>query len=216
MPPDAPAREPSPARPARPRWLVVALLVALLFGVGSWTEGCERLVVYRGEREILTQQNAEVPEGAPRQRAEALFDHFIEVAEREKGKTVPFAVGSFVLGAALLALAARGLTGRTNPRSAIIQVVLVQALVHGAAYFATHDYREAENEWKLELSLYKWHLVPPDQLDQARAVNRAMLHVLDPTWLVVRTIASGLVVFALTRQRAREFFDAAQQQVPES
>jgi hypothetical protein len=30
-------------------------------------------------------------------------------------------------------------------------------------------------------------------------------------WLTIRTIASALIIFALTRQRSRDFFEAAHQ-----
>jgi hypothetical protein len=36
-----------------------------------------------------------------------------------------------------------------------------------------------------------------------------------PGWLVFRTFASALVVFALTRPRSREFFEAAGKAVSE-
>ena len=36
-----------------------------------------------------------------------------------------------------------------------------------------------------------------------------------PGWLVFRTLASALIVLALTRPRSREFFEAAGKAVPE-
>ena len=66
-----------PAEPVapkkRPRWLIAALIGALIFGAGCWTEGCEKLSFYRGELapnwEGLTQE----------QRAHKI-DQFIELS----------------------------------------------------------------------------------------------------------------------------------------
>jgi hypothetical protein len=185
-------------------------VAALVFGAGAWTEGCERLSVYHGDRDKWSALNQQIPDEAGRGRAEALFQNFIEVAERERGRTIPFAAATFVLGAALLALAARGLAGKTNARSAIVQVVLAQAIVYGASWYATKDFREAEADWNLEWTIQKHKdAFPADQIEETRAMTRMTMHVLDPMWLVIRTLGSGLIVFALTRQRSRDFFEAA-------
>jgi hypothetical protein len=210
-PPNRPSVPARPARPTRPRWLVAALVAALVFGAGAWTEGCERLSLYHGDPEAeYGKLNAQIQDEAARGRAEALFQKFIDVSERERGTTIPFAAATFVLGAALLALSARGLAGRTNPRSVLVQVVVAQAIVYGASWFVTKDFRLAENEWNIEYGLHAGPFAPPAaQVDEARAMARTTYRALDPIWLIFKTAASGLIVFALTRPRSREFFEAA-------
>ena len=69
----------------------------------------------------------------------------------EKRAVAPFLVVSpflFVLGAALLALGSRSLSGRVNTRKLLIQLVAAQAFVVGASFFALRDMQRAELDWQ--------------------------------------------------------------------
>ena len=194
----------------RPRFLVVALVAALVFGAGCWTEGCSQLAFFRGEREQHAKLTASIQDAADRARAEALYQRFVDVAEGARGRAVPIAAATFVLGAALLALAARGLAGKSNTRSALMQVVAAQAIVVVAGYFLTRDMFNAEADWKWETAImHQRERSPPEQFAQFASMVRSMRHWGPPGWLVFRTVASALIVVALTRPRSREFFDAA-------
>ncbi len=215
MPLDGPASSSSGAPPPpdplkRPRYLVVALIMALVFGAGCWTEGCGRLAFYRGERDQSQALNASIKSDVDRTRAQALYHRFAEVADASRGRAIPMAAATFVLGAALLALAARGLAGKTNARNPLVQVVIAQAAVVALSYFVTRDVRNAELDWEIERTLISQHeTLPPDQYEQVVPMMHSMRAVGVPGWLVVRTLASALIVFALTRQRSRAFFEAA-------
>lgn len=200
------------ARPPnkKPRYLLVALIMALVFGAGCWTEGCGRLAFYRGERDQSQALNASIQSEADRTRAEGLYHRFTEVADAARARAIPMAAATFVLGAALLALAARGLAGKTNTRSPLVQVVVAQAAIVILSYFVTRDVRNAELDWEIERTLIHQHeVLPPDQYDQVVPMMHSMRAVGVPGWLVVRTLASALIVFALTRKRSREFFETA-------
>ena len=206
-----------PAGPAkRPRYLLVALIAALVFGAGCWTEGCGRLAFYRGEQDQAQQLNATIKSDVDRARAEALYQRFTAVADSARGRAIPMAAATFVLGAALLALAARGLAGKANTRSSLVQVVVAQAAVVALSYFVTRDVRNAELDWEIERTLiHQRETLPPDQYEQVVPMMQSMRAVGVPGWLIVRTLASALIVFALTRQRSREFFEAAGNAVSE-
>jgi hypothetical protein len=206
-----------PAGPMkRPRYLLVALIVALVFGAGCWTEGCGRLAFYRGEQDQSQALNATIKGDADRARAEALYHRFTEVADAARGRAIPMAAAIFVLGAALLALASRGLAGKTNSRSALLQVTTAQAVVVVLAYFVTRDVRNAELDWEMERTLiHQRETLPADQYEQVVPMMQSMRRYAVPGWLVFRTLASALVVFALTRPRSREFFEAAGKPVSE-
>jgi hypothetical protein len=195
----------------RPRYLVVALIGALVFGVGCWTEGCGRLTFYhRGDPDHGAILNDGIKDDADRAHADELYRHFVDVSESSRGRSVPLSAATFVLGAALLALAARGLAGKSNTRSALIQVVAAQATVVVATYFLARDVRNAELDWQLESSLLKQRpSMPADQYREVVPTVRALRRWVPPIWLVFRTVASGLIVIALTRARSREFFEAA-------
>lgn len=193
----------------RPRYLAVALAVALVFGAGCWTEGCSRLAFFRGERDHQANLTSTIEDNADRQRAEALYQRFVDVSDLARGRAVPLAAATFVLGAALLALAARGLSGKSNTRGALIQVVIVQALVVGASHFVTRDMLGAEADWQYETAIiHQREHAPPEQRAQITSTIHAMRRWAPPGWLVVRTLASALIVVALSRPRAREFFEA--------
>lgn len=203
------ARETEP-RARRPRWLVVALVGALVFGAGCWTEGCGRLAFYRGERDHGTALNASIRDDADRAEAEGLYQRYIDVADAARGRAVPIAAATFVLGAALLALASRGLAGRSNTRGVLMQVVAAQAVVVIGSYFVLRDVRGAELDWEFERSLiHQRESLPPDQYGEIVPTVRVMRRWAPPGWLAFRTLASGLILLALSRPRARAFFEAA-------
>jgi hypothetical protein len=186
------------------------LIGALVFGAGCWTEGCNNLAFYRGERDYSASVNASIHDDAERSHAESLFKRFIEVSEDARGRAVPLSAAIFVLGAALLALTARGLAGRSNPRSALMQVVAAQAMVVVLSYFLTRDVREAELDWQLDSWLiHQRETLPPDQFQKVVPTVRDLRRLVPPGWLAFRSLASALIVFALSRPRARAFFEAA-------
>lgn len=203
-------------RPRRPKYLVAALILALLFGAGCWTEGCATLAFYRGDTDVLAEQNEHIADEQDRARVTALYQRYLDAADTGKNRSIPFAAGIFVLGAALLALGARGLAGRANTRSALMQVVAAQAIVVGAAYFANKDIRNAQEDWRFEQMIAQQHeKLPPDQFEQALPTFHAMRRWMPPTWLTIRSVASLLILVALSRQKSRAFFDAAGEPQPD-
>ncbi len=194
---------------SRPRYLAVALVAALVIGAGCWTDGCSRLAFYRGEREHAANIHQAIRDDDERARVEELYQRYEDVADAARGRYVPIAAATFVLGAALLALAARGLAGKSNTRSALMQVVAVQAIVVGGGWFAIRDVREAEDEWQYAAVLaHQRESVPPEQFPDVVRVMRGLQRWGPPSMLALRTLASALILFALSRPRSREFFEA--------
>lgn len=195
----------------RPPWLLAALVVALLFGAGSWNEGCSRIELYRGSHSAEMLVDQRVTDEAARQAVKDMYDRFGTIADDTRHLVLPLAVATFVLGAALLALSARGLAGRTNTRSALVQVVAVQAIVAGTTFALTRPYRDAELEWNATDSIAVQRAVEKDDLRLRRnvAIIEGMRRFSPPVGIALRMLGSGLVLLALTRQRTREFFDAA-------
>jgi hypothetical protein len=202
-------RDSRAGKPPRPRYLLLALIAAFIVGAGCWTEGCNRLAFYRGEHDHTRTLNASIRDDGDRAHAESLYQRFVDASEGARGRAVPIAAATFVLGAALLALAARGLAGRSNTRSALMQVIAAQALVVAIGYFVTHEMRNAELDWEFEYSLIHQHeSLPPEQYREVVPTVRAMRQWAPPSWLVLRSFASALILLALSRPRAREFFEA--------
>jgi hypothetical protein len=194
----------------RPRYLVVALIGALVFGAGCWTEGCNRLAFYRGEHEYGASLAASIHDDSDRTRAEALFQRFLDISEAARGRAVPLAAATFVLGAALLALGTRGMAGRANTRSALMQVVAVQAVIVALAYFLNSDIRRAELDWQFDTWLaHQRETLPPSQYLELVPKANAMRGWVPPIWLILRSLASALILVALSRPRSRAFFEAS-------
>ena len=145
----------------------MALIMALVFGAGCWTEGCSRLAFYRGERDQTQALNATIKSDIDRTRAEELYRRFTSIADNARRRAIPMAAATFVIGAALLALTARGLAGKANTRAPLVQVVVAQAAIVALSYFLTRDVRNAELDWEIERTLIHQHeTLPPDQYEQ--------------------------------------------------
>lgn len=216
MPGSARGAQPRATGAKRPRYLVVALVAALVFGAGCWTEGCGRLGFFRGETDQHAKLISTIGDDADRAQAEAAYQRFVDVSDMQRDRAIPMAAATFVLGAALLAFAARGLAGKSNTRSALMQVVAAQAIVVVASFFATREMWRAEADWQYETILMQQReRLPPDEYASIVPAFRTMQRWAGPGWLVFRTVASALILVALSRPRSREFFEAAARPVSE-
>jgi hypothetical protein len=91
-----------------------------------------------------------------------------------------------------------------------MQVVAAQAIVVVLGYFLTREMRNAEADWEYESALlHQRNRWTPDQYAEAIPTFNAMRRWMPPGWLAFRTLASALIVLALSRPRSREFFEAA-------
>jgi hypothetical protein len=194
----------------------------MMLGAGCWTEGCDRMrfyktpAFYNGEPEPAHSVNAAIQSDVDRARAEALYQRFAEVADEARKRAFPMAAATWVLGAALLALAARGLAGKSNTRGALVQVIIAQAAVVVATYFVTPDVRNAELDWEVERTLIHQHeTLSSEKYEQTVPMMRAIRRFGAPGWLAWRTLVSALIVVALTRPRSRAFFEGAGRTVSE-
>ncbi len=197
-------------RARRPRWLVAALLVAMVLGTSSWWDGCARLDMYRSDSsQAASRIHATIQDGAARAQAEAAYVDMLDVFGATRNRTVPLASATFVLGAALLVLASRGLGGRRGSRSLLVQVVSAQAVVAFATYFLTRDVRAAERHWEhTTRTALQEQAFPPEWRARAESIEDFKIRLEAPLSLAARILSSALVVLALTRPRSRAFFDA--------
>ncbi len=202
--------EASSQRANRPKYLVVALVVALLFGAGCWMDGCNAIALYKGGHLNPSHASQGIDGEADRAQVEQLFTRFVDLANTHRSRGIPIGAATLVLGAALLAVGTRALAGRTAARSLLIQLVLVQAAVVAAGFFLNGDIRAAELDW------YTARTLALARQDGSDAIKLAQLETLMagtrrygvPAWIAIRSVASLLVAFALTRPPARRFFDA--------
>lgn len=193
--------------PKRPKYLGVALSLSLALALGCWTEGCDKIAFYRGERDHKALLNTQIQDEADRTRVEALYDRFTDVADAAHRRAVPMAAAILVLGAALMTLSARALSGRKHARGMLVQVVVAQGVLVVANYFVMRDVRQAEFAWQSEGILVQQRpTMPPEQYEVTIDTMNAIRRFGPPTWLTLRTFASALVFAALTSRKTRAFF----------
>lgn len=189
----------------RPFYVVLALAVALVFGAGSWMQGCDTIAYYRIDTVDYGALAERVADGEARADVEAHTRRLFDVLDAARNRALPLGVGAFVLGAAMVLLAARTFGRRPGARGALVQVVAVQGALAIAAYTLTTDVRAAEGELRLALTRATAPQRPLAEHDVA--LLRTVFRVAAPAALGLRSLAALLVVFALTRPRARAYLD---------
>jgi hypothetical protein len=112
----------------------------------------------------------------------------------------------------MVAFAARSMAGRQAARSGLMQVLVAQAALVVLAFFLTRDVERAETD--LQSTVFTAQLretaQDPQMVEQVLPFYTHVLAAKPAIWLVVRTTATALILIALTRLRARAFFEAAE------
>src|SRR5262249_3283942 len=117
MSPVAPRSRP----PKRPWYLVAALVAGWLLGANAMSDGCQTIQYYRGEA-LNMQAPPELTDVAARQRVVELAQKYVAVMDAARGRLLPIGVALLVLGAAMVMLSARAMSGRPGARGALVQV----------------------------------------------------------------------------------------------
>ncbi len=194
----------------RPLYLLAALALCFALGTGGWVGGCDTIAYYHSDPAVA-RYNAPLKDESERPRLDGATDRWMMARDASKKQSFPLGVAAFVLGAALLSLAARGLAGKPGGRSALVQVVSVQAAIALVTFVATKEVRWAEREVYVANMMGNAPKPFPsrEERDHQERITRAFLTFLSPAALGVRTLLALLVVFALTRPRARELLEPA-------
>jgi hypothetical protein len=204
---------PTPTLPKRPRSVTLALFGSLLLAVGAAQTGAEDIQCFRGELAA----NLELPPLAS-ETARASIKASVSMLSlvTERYRTVGIALGVFTVVIAFMQLLlATGLfVSATKPRrtpSLLLQMVLAQAALIVASYMALPEYRWAKRDF-----VFNWsqaHMASDTKTaEQAQAVElskalvRRSLPVVQGGYLVFRSMVSLLIVLALTRKKASEFY----------
>ncbi len=205
-------RMPSPER-KRPFYVVLALLAALVMGMTAGSSGCSMVEMYRTPIDPA-REGSDVADEADRAAVIARFEAYIAAIDRARPRGWPIAVGMLVLGFGVAFGAVRTLRGRSGARPLLVQLVIAQAALSGVSYFALGDVVEAEVRLVEAKQAALVHAKYPDAAQHESAddflrMTHKVLKVQARIQLVVGTLCSGLIVLALTRRRARDFFDAS-------
>jgi len=188
--------------PRRPWYVIAALIGALLLGASGWLSGCNTITFYR---EPVDTSFEKLEDKVAREQAKKAADRYIVALDSARPRAFPLGAATFVLGAAIVALVVRAFAGQSGARSALVQVLSVQAGLAVLTYLITKDVREADIVYLTEMS----KLAPPGRAPPNVAPLETAARVLLPALVMLRSAFSGLLVFALTRPRAVASFEAA-------
>ncbi len=190
----------------RPWYLVLALICAWVFGASAASEGCATVNLYKSDATELTLGQAD-KEPVDKEAVDKIAQRYVTVLEGAKPRMFPLAIASLLLGSVMWGLAAGAMAGRRGARSGLLQVMTVHALVLLIAYAITPDVRAATIEARGGLLALVPEPSKPVERDAQRWV-RAHLWAIPAAFMGLQLTGYGLVLLALTRRRAREFFDA--------
>jgi hypothetical protein len=201
-----------PAERKRPFYVVLALMGALALGTTGASSGWTIVEMYR---ETIDPSNAgrNVSDEADRAAVIARFEAYLRVLDAARSRGWPVGVGMLVLGTGVLVAAVRTLGGRRGARPLLLQLVVAQATLSAASYWLMGDVVEAQLRWDETRQAADVHESFSQQqheyADEALRLGDKLIRARPRIELALGTLCSALVVLALTRQRARDFFDAS-------
>ncbi|HNS95547.1 MAG TPA: hypothetical protein PLJ27_04230 [Polyangiaceae bacterium] len=205
------ARPSMPPVSKRPRYLVVALIVAWTFGIGGIMNGCELLRFYKDPNTIPAQVHETTEEGlagflAAQQRISK--EASTKALEEHQQRMVPLAVANILLSALLIVACARALAAKRNAHHLALQAVAANILYAIVDYFVSAPVRHAVLTATTSQTLpADAHELDPTQLASAVAWSVRILSAMHVAIL-------GLVAFALTRPRTLAFFHGVEEISP--
>lgn len=193
----------------RPFYVVLALLGALALGTTAARSGWATVAMYR-EPIDSSLAGRGFSDEADRAALVARFEAYLHAVDAARPRGWPIGVGMLVLGSAILLFSMRALGGSKGSRAALVQLVVAQAALNAASYWLMGDVLEAELRWHEATQAAEIHETYPqrEHVDEILRMSARVLRVIPRIELAVGTLVSALVVLALTRRRAREFFDA--------
>lgn len=191
----------------RPWYLVLALLICSGIGACESTAGWTTIELYRGH---IDDRSHEMTREDDSKAVASTFQKMLTSLDEERPRAFPLSVAELVLGIAVFVFAAAAMTGRGGARRALVQLMVAQTVLVCALFFVQPKFRLAETEWLVAQQtgqmLEKGQ--PEAEVRPQMAALRVFRRGLAVALLVVRTSVAGLVLLALTRQRARAYYDA--------
>jgi hypothetical protein len=191
----------------RPWYLVLALLICSGIGACESTAGWTTIELYRGH---IDDRSHEMTREDDSKAVASTFQKMLTSLDEERARAFPLSVAELVLGIAIFVFAAAAMTGRGGARRALVQLMAAQTIVVCAMFFVTPKFRSAETEWLV--AQQTGQMLEKGQTEAEvrpqMVALRVFRHGLGVALLVVRTAVAGLVILALTRPRARAYYDA--------
>lgn len=199
-----------PAERKRPWYLVLALLGALALGTTAAQRGWGTIMLYR-EPLDMSQVGTGITDPSDRAAVQAATEAYVRAIDLAKPRGWPISVASLLLGGAMVVFAMRALGGSAGARAALLQLVVAQAGLNAASHWLLRDVLDAEVGMGVAHQAAGVHEAIRDRAlaDDTLRRTHTVAGIVNPLKLVLSTLGSALVVVALTRRRARDFFEAS-------
>jgi hypothetical protein len=159
----------------------------------------------------MSQVGAGISDPGDRAAVVAATEAYVHAIDVAKPRGWPIAVASLLLGGAMVIFAMRALGGSAGARAALLQLVVAQAGLNAASHWLLREVLDAEVGMGVAHQAAGVHETIRDRAladDTLRRTN-TVAGIVNPLKLVLSTLGSALVVVALTRRRARDFFEAS-------
>ena len=201
------APRPAPPPLKRPWYLLVAIVVAWLYGVGGCTEGSAIIGSYWSPSPDVTDIAARAKTEEESARVRDAATRCFVATDQAKNRVFPLGVASFLLGAATVMFAARSMAARKGARPLLVQLVLAQALFVGARDYMTRDLNGACFDFKVSIAKLDFESKSHDTSMFDR-VSPDMMRTGMWVGFALRSLVAGLVILSLTRPRTKEWYEA--------
>jgi hypothetical protein len=126
---------------------MAALVTAWLLGAMALMSGGSVLAFHREDaseiRQTLDRDEERFKDPDERAMFRERSEHFNQVREQAEKREFPLGVATLLLGGAMVAMAARSMSGREGARGALVQVTLARAALVVGSYLLTPDIRAA-------------------------------------------------------------------------
>jgi hypothetical protein len=197
--------------PKRPWYLVAALVAGWVLGANAMNDGCNAIAFYRGEHVDVKAPADAITDVEARANVITMSERYFATVDAAKKRHLPIGVALLLLGAAMVMLSARAMSGRPGARGGLVQVTIVRGALVIASYFIMADERRAGVDLVQAQVIASQHEAHPDKqvLEIADRMTPVIVGAYPVVALVLSSLASVFVVIALTRARSREFFEAA-------
>ncbi|MFO0664371.1 MAG: hypothetical protein U0174_10495 [Polyangiaceae bacterium] len=195
----------------RPWYLVLALVLSTSFGACGWFDGYQSVLFYRDTQVDAPAIVEQLPENAAKARVREAHGALIQERDLSRKRGFPLAVGTFLVGAAVLLFTARAFANRGTSKQFLLQFLVAQTALIIATHFALPGIRlrkadlSAAFDHAFALTRAKTD-AERAQADQVSTMVKRLSGPVQTVALALRVSAALFVVIALTRRRTREFY----------
>lgn len=187
-----------PAKPGRPAYLIIALVVAWMLGVGGVMGGCQTLQFYRQTTHPSLDLDNHISQDL-RAHVEAQHIARIEALNAHQTRMIPLAAANVLLSGLLIVACARALSGRPTAHNLAMQAIGANIAYAVVDYLVSAPVRYAVIQAG---ALHPPVTIPPIPGAQIAAMYSWFFRLL----LVAQILLLALGAFALTRPRVLAWY----------